>query len=193
METYPGAFAGIRLFNYSLAPPRLMSWSNPYNWKVHETNRAQCMRRGTYHSNQRSPVRDCNCGFWFFKDLAALRKEIAITFRQPFVMSLCAGWGKYVEHEYGFRAEFARPLALIVPPLDQPRTWKVAELYEEVLVKLERLSKELDLPLILEDEIPAAIAEFGLDTLVNEGLHAVTDDLNALYMKITGPIFLPAE
>lgn len=168
LEIYPGAFAGIRLFRHRYGN-ELIAWGirDDYVWHTDKTNRASCLRYrdGEPLHKEQAPVRGCTCGFWFFKNLEMLKEELEIGGTHSSaksVMSLCAGWGKYVEHERGFRTEFGRPLCLIDPTPTVSKVFSAQLLHGEPLM---RLAKALGIPVITATQIPQVAAEYGLDTL----------------------------
>ncbi len=55
----------------------------------------------------RAPARGCSCGLYAVKDPLSLREA-----RDPAVLGSVDLWGRIVEHERGFRGEFAYPQRL---------------------------------------------------------------------------------
>lgn len=96
------------LLNYSYKGFRLRACSNAYVWDV-GVNEAQC-------STSPNPARDhlaagsCTCGFYAFKDASRLNRYAS-------VHSTVLMWGRVVEHEFGYRAEFARVESLLLPEM----------------------------------------------------------------------------
>lgn len=84
----------------------LKACSNPYLWDA-GINEARC-------SASPLPARDhladgsCTCGFYAFKDSSYLNKS-------AHVHGSVLMWGKVVEHEFGYRAEFAQLESLLLP------------------------------------------------------------------------------
>jgi hypothetical protein len=72
-------------------------------WKPREIAEAGC-KGARFH---RSPDPDCTCGLHATDGLEMLRRA-----RCPAVIGRVAMWGRVVEHEHGFRAEFAYPQRL---------------------------------------------------------------------------------
>ena len=59
------------------------------------------------------PSEECDCGFWATKHLrAAVCPRVGDIYRRGIVMGKVALWGDIIEHEEGFRAQFAYPLSL---------------------------------------------------------------------------------
>lgn len=101
---YSGIFvAGRFVPNPALAmvAPRV----KPAPWPVDEDRVAKCFAlRG-----HEAPHRDCNCGFSAYYELPAEPELPA----PDAVWGVIAAWGRVVEHEHGFRAQYARPVALL--------------------------------------------------------------------------------
>ena len=72
-------------------------------WRPREVAEATC-KGGRFH---RSPDLACTCGLHGTDALDMLRRA-----RCPAVVGRVAMWGRVVEHEHGFRAEFAYPQRL---------------------------------------------------------------------------------
>lgn len=145
-ELYPGAGAGFRAFR--LLGGRLYSLTardpalGHHEWRLDRANVAACepapfawVVEPLEHVH-RAPMRRCNCGFNFYKDLAGVLAE-PIAYPQndewvhtyikgvPVVICLCAAWGRVVEHRIGFRTEFAIPLAVV------PVEGRVVDMYTD--------------------------------------------------------------
>ena len=60
------------------------------------------------------PCKDCECGIWGFKSLDILMSKISdYEFdRNTICIGVCDLWGHYIEHQDGWRAEFAYPREL---------------------------------------------------------------------------------
>jgi hypothetical protein len=101
---YSGIFvAGRFMPNPALAmvAPRV----KPVPWPVSEDRVAKCFAlRG-----HEAPHRDCNCGFSAYYELPT---EPDLPAPEAVWGAICA-WGRIIECERGFRAQFARPLALL--------------------------------------------------------------------------------
>jgi hypothetical protein len=72
-------------------------------WKPREITSAAC-KAARFHP---APSVDCTCGLHAAHDPDTLRRA-----RTPAVLGRVALWGKVIEHEYGYRAEFAYPQSL---------------------------------------------------------------------------------
>lgn len=69
-------------------------------WKPLEVAQAGC-KHARLHG---APHLDCTCGLYGAHDVDILRRT-----RCPAVLGRVALWGRVIEHEYGYRAEFAYP------------------------------------------------------------------------------------
>ncbi len=77
----------------------------PVPWPVREDRVAKCFAlRG-----HEAPYRDCNCGFAAYYELP---EEPELPAPEA-IWGAIAAWGRVVECERGFRAQFARPIALL--------------------------------------------------------------------------------
>jgi hypothetical protein len=74
-------------------------------WRPREVAEAAC-KGARFH---RSPDPGCTCGLHGTDELEMLRRA-----RCPAVVGRVAMWGRVIEHEHGFRAEFAYPQRLTV-------------------------------------------------------------------------------
>jgi hypothetical protein len=92
-----------------------------YRWRP-GVNQAACptaaRRQRALHKVHRAyrhvaPMRDCSCGFYAGTDVAALRRILGLPSNaQENVLCGIQAWGKIVVHDWGFRAEYARIIAL---------------------------------------------------------------------------------
>lgn len=73
------------------------------------------------------PGSDCSCGIYAFKDLTALHQVV----HEADVLGRVALWGRIVEHESGYRAEYAYPQVLFYGAYsaDEDKARKAAALY----------------------------------------------------------------
>jgi hypothetical protein len=101
---YSGIFvAGRFVPNPALAmiAPRV----KPTPWPIGDDRAAKCFAlRG-----HEAPCRDCNCGFSAYYELPAEPDLPA----PDAVWGAISAWGQVVECERGFRAQYARPIALL--------------------------------------------------------------------------------
>ena len=93
------------------------------------------------HSEQ-SPHLTCKCGIYAYKEkpilLGEIRSEIRITYRHPLAppvsgLKLVYGeinlWGKVIEHENGYRAQFGYPKRLWCTPALEPLAGWIGYVY----------------------------------------------------------------
>jgi len=71
-------------------------------WATFEPTRASCRRR-----HDRVPALECRCGLHAMRAADAIRRT-----RDPAVAGTVALWGRVVEHEHGYRAEWGYPQRL---------------------------------------------------------------------------------
>lgn len=76
---------------------------SPRPWSPLEPARGTCRRRRLHPV----PGMDCTCGLHAMRDPDPLRRA-----RSPAVIGTTALWGRVVEHEHGYRGEFAYPQRL---------------------------------------------------------------------------------
>jgi hypothetical protein len=76
-------------------------------WHPGQPLKAVCLASGPSHANP-PPLSKCSCGIYALK-----RTEIGMEDSQVF--GKVALWGTVIEHEGGYRAEYAYPFAFIVP------------------------------------------------------------------------------
>jgi len=74
-------------------------------WPTDHDRPATCFALGGHDA----PTRDCNCGFAAYYALPA---EPDLPAHEA-IWGAIVAWGRIVEHETGFRAEHARPIALL--------------------------------------------------------------------------------
>jgi hypothetical protein len=93
------------------------------------------------HSVHAVPHRDCVCGVHAFRDLCHVTPRALGTA----VTGAVALWGRIIEHELGFRAQHARPVAL----LESYYAQRVADVYGLPVLSRESLAVEAE-ALLLE-------------------------------------------
>jgi hypothetical protein len=77
----------------------------PVPWPIDEDRIAKCFALRGHDA----PQRDCNCGFSAYYELPAEPELPA----PEAIWGAIAAWGLVIECERGFRAQFARPIALL--------------------------------------------------------------------------------
>ncbi len=134
---YSGIFVAGRFVPnpaLSLVAPRIP----PSPWPRDRAGPARCLAiRG-----HEAPYRDCLCGFYAYYTLP---EEPDLPAPEA-VWGAVVAWGRIVESEHGFRAQYARPVALLdcENPLDRRKTRRVA-----------RAAESYDIPLLERDELIA--------------------------------------
>jgi len=59
-----------------------------------------------------APMRDCSCGFYAGTDVAKLHRVLGGPVDGHVVLCGVQAWGKYIVHDWGFRAQYARIVAI---------------------------------------------------------------------------------
>jgi hypothetical protein len=108
LPLYPEAIVGWR--SWYVTDGRLSSLTFDHKWPVGKELVARCNE-----TKHRPPYQRCGCGVYALKSLEILR-------RSSYFNGECFGqvalWGKVIEGEDGYRAEFAYPKALYVSYLN---------------------------------------------------------------------------
>ena len=135
-----GLFSGIFVAGRFVPNPALSvvaPRARPVAWPPGENRVAKCFAlRG-----HEAPHRDCNCGIAAYY---ALDAEPELPAPEALWGAIVA-WGRIVEHERGFRAQFARPVALLdtsdsdEQSKPRARAAKAAERYEIPLLRRDEL------------------------------------------------------
>lgn len=105
----------------------LWSWSMLDCWrKGEEWKQAEC------RVGHRIPGDDCRCGIWAFFDLQTMAKELSPLSRpgEPYeyVSGIIGAGGDIVVHELGFRAQYAKVLAIFSDEWPTPKE-EIAMMY----------------------------------------------------------------
>lgn len=100
-------------------------------WEPGQRLEAVC--RGREDGDARAPCLDHGCGIY------ARTHRLPVTYVTTgprAVVGLVAMWGRVIEHEQGYRAQFAYPVALREPTLEsaRPIVHELAERYGAVLI-----------------------------------------------------------
>jgi hypothetical protein len=61
------------------------------------------------------PALDCRCGIYAGTVLSEVRQVSYARSHLHLVFGIVQGWGRVIEHECGWRAEYAQPVALLRP------------------------------------------------------------------------------
>lgn len=86
-------------------------------WEPKKAIEAKC----TSGKNHRSPDFDCECGIWSFTCVDKLLE--ALSGYTPSVIGKVSLWGRVVECENGFRAQYAYPAELWLDPKHEDLSW----------------------------------------------------------------------
>lgn len=87
---------------------RLEALGSSTAWPARRPMEAGC-RAGARHF---APHWDCQCGVWAFKDLDRLVAAIGPKYRKTCVIGPVSLWGRVIETENGYRAQYAYPSEL---------------------------------------------------------------------------------
>lgn len=125
------ALVGLRLWYFGQGEPELRSLGDRPPWPAGRAAVAVCyhlpsrMNQGEYRDFQPHPApqRRCGCGIYALKAQEAvceLRRSYAHRWSAAaalatFVSGEVSLWGKLIEHEGGYRAEYAYPRRILVP------------------------------------------------------------------------------
>ena len=141
-------------------PHFLANLGNDTIYVPREKIEARCEQKD--HSEQQAPHLTCTCGIYAYKEKPRLLGEIRYTYGRPVAppvsgLRLVYGeinlWGKVVEHDHGYRAQFGYPKRLWCTPAIEPLAGWIGYVYgvpcevmpsgdgEEIKVKSTIISK----------------------------------------------------
>lgn len=80
-------------------------------WEPKKAIQAICLSVTAKHTGKDFPYSNCNCGIWAFKTLDILIEAIK-SYREVAVIGKVSLWGKVIETENGYRAQYAYPAEL---------------------------------------------------------------------------------
>lgn len=88
-------------------------------WPIKEAIRAACRNGG--NESHLAPYWNCQCGIWAFKDIDRLVAAIGSGYSDVSVLGSVSLWGRVIETENGYRAQYAYPseLWLLNPALEE--------------------------------------------------------------------------
>ena len=157
---------GWRQWNF-MYPHFLANLGNDTIYVPREKIEARCGQED--HSEQQAPHLPCTCGIYAYKEKPRLLGEIRNTYGRPLApvlrhrvppvpgLRLVYGeinlWGKVIEHEDGYRAQFGYPKRLWCTPAIEPLAGWIGYVYgvpcevmpsgddEEIKIKSPRWSK----------------------------------------------------
>jgi hypothetical protein len=155
---------------------RLAPVSSRLPWRPRERHAAVCTAPGTRHD---APLAGCSCGVW------ALRSAADAEGRGQ-VYGEVAMWGRVIELERGFRAQYAYPRALYCYPGQAEDVRPLAALYGVELKVLD------DPPLGISDEV-SRFANFGISAGQFMASIQNAADAMAIYGTALGSVSLPAD
>jgi hypothetical protein len=115
------------------------------SWRGREKAQALCSH-GYARSIHQAPERNCNCGFYVYKQPSYVRAE---NYGQVSGAVIC--WGKLIEHPEGFRAEWAQPICITLPDYRDAADQRIAK----------TVAQALELPLIPYKDLVTYCGEFG--------------------------------
>jgi hypothetical protein len=148
---YSGLVAGVRTWRvantlWARMGGWLWSWSMLDCWrKGEEYKEAEC-RHG-----HRIPGYKCGCGIWAFFDPELMAKELSTSSMQgepyDYVSGIIGAGGDIVEHELGFRAQYAKVFGIFSDEWPTPKD-EIATMYH--------------CPVIAPDDYDAFCTERGL-------------------------------
>ena len=87
----------------------LVSCTCDCEWTPRERMTARC---NNYIGHPRLPAWDCRCGFYAYKTELALAASEYVGLHGLTVRGRVAFWGRVIDHELGYRAEYAYPQVL---------------------------------------------------------------------------------
>lgn len=131
---------GWRQWNF-MYPHFLANLGNDTIYVPREKIEARCEPED--HSEQQAPHLTCTCGIYAYKEKPRLLGEIRITYGRPLPtrplapplsgLRLVYGeinlWGKVIEHEDGYRAQFGYPKRLWCTPAIEPLAGWIGYVY----------------------------------------------------------------
>lgn len=119
---------GHRVWRWDAAGLRSL---NGKPWPPGQPLAAKCGAGKAHHAHE-SPHLDCTCGVYAAKNLEHLRQ---LGYEGRGIRGEVHLWGTVVEHEFGYRSEFAYPKTLFLPPDAIPSDTKKMESRLEALAE----------------------------------------------------------
>lgn len=171
-----GSIVGIREWRTDSLLRTLFSGATRAHWNAEGApTRAVCPREDC--GRHRPPGRDCTCGLyaWHPRTLprAMARRISSLSTRK--VVGVIEAWGQIELHPFGFRAQFARPVAFINQDWPDPTPYEERQArvtYEYRLLELaERCGAEL---------IDPSEGESVMEWLRRDGRYLAADTLLSL-------------
>ena len=117
--------------------PRLFSLFHPTTWPHDKPFSAICLRPVTWPAGPSRPIHEavpdeaCQCGIYAFRrpEFESLNGAAG-----PKVRGIVLGWGRYVLGTLGWRAQFARLVALLAHEEEPEIVGELAERYDVTVV-----------------------------------------------------------
>jgi hypothetical protein len=135
---YTGLVAGVRTWRLANT-----MWAKMGGW-LWSLAMTDCWRKGEEwkeaecRHGHRIPGDDCMCGIWAFFDVETMERQFGPVFtaapaapggeRYAHVSGIIGAGGDLVEHEHGFRAQYAKVMAIFEDELPTPKR-EIAEMY----------------------------------------------------------------
>jgi hypothetical protein len=135
---YQGLVAGVRTWRvantmWARMGGWLWSWAMLDCWrKGVEWKEAEC------RNGHRIPGDDCACGIWAFFDYQTMARELGPVRGGPgepydYVAGIIGAGGDIVEHELGFRAQYAKVLAIFSDEWATPKEEIAAQYHSPII------------------------------------------------------------
>jgi hypothetical protein len=150
--------------------------AGPKVWEPRQANAAIC---ASYDSHHAAPWFDHECGVWALRDRATAyeRMEGFVETQGSDLVGWAFGqvslWGLVIEHEHGYRAQFAYPYSISVESTDESLAGKLARLY---LVDAEWAGSELGARVLDDDQE---------DTTPRSVFDDIREELDAIKQALT--------
>ncbi|MGH8933232.1 MAG: hypothetical protein ACRDZO_22015 [Egibacteraceae bacterium] len=98
------------------------------------------------------PALNCTCGIYAGTLLAEVRQVSYARSHLHLAFGIVQGWGRVVEHERGWRAEYARPVALLKPTVRLRPAGRLRPRTRRRTRETEALAEAYGIPLINEPQ-----------------------------------------
>jgi hypothetical protein len=154
---------GSRAWRWNALGLHSLNWCP---WHPGEPFTAECERQGCHEG----PRTECTCGVYASKSLDHLCRNGYMEARVHGEVSL---WGRVVEHEYGWRAQFAYPKNFVVPLAILPSEVSCVESWLKCL-----LAYRCDIFLLAKNgTVPLWLPESGFDP---NGINLIVQQCSAI-------------
>jgi hypothetical protein len=106
--------AGVERPAEALFDYRLRSLTQPEFWPMRTRMESVCGRGPSAHPYSAGPEADCECGIWAFRAHLSAERTLLDYAHSGRLLALgpVSLWGRLIEQELGWRAQFAYPLEL---------------------------------------------------------------------------------